>query len=81
MKQNRLVLVLGNFPLLLLLNLFLQIQINDDCKVSGEKFIVGYLTGSHRRPGQLEYDRPGMYVNKCVKGFNRINDVDEILSH
>lgn len=27
--------------------------------VSGEDFILGYLTGSQRRPGDLEYTRPG----------------------
>lgn len=31
--------------------------------VTGELFTLGYLTGSQRRSGNLEYSRPGMYAN------------------
>lgn len=27
--------------------------------VAGDTFTLGYLTGSQRRPGDYEYDRPG----------------------
>lgn len=31
--------------------------------VIGEVFTLGYLTGSQRRTGNLEYHKPGMFVN------------------
>lgn len=55
MKQNRFMVVLANARLLLLL----LIQMKDECTVLGETFTVGYLTGSQRKPGDMEYDRPG----------------------
>lgn len=30
--------------------------------VSGEIFTLGYLTGSQRTPGNLDYQRPGEYI-------------------
>lgn len=35
-------------------------------KVSGEEFVVGYITGSQRRPGDLEYGRPGLTISGAI---------------
>lgn len=35
-------------------------------KVSGEEFVVGYVTGSQRRPGDLEYVRPGLTISGAI---------------
>lgn len=31
---------------------------------TGEKFTLGYLSGSQRRPGDFEYTRPGEFNDK-----------------
>lgn len=34
--------------------------------VRAETFTIGYLTGSQRKPGDMEYDRPGKYKGKKI---------------
>lgn len=33
--------------------------------VAGEVFTIGYLTGSQRRTGDLEYAKPGTVIRLC----------------
>ncbi|KAF5291191.1 hypothetical protein FQA39_LY14433 [Lamprigera yunnana] len=35
-------------------------------KVKSETFILGYLTGSQRKPGDLEYSRPGLTISGAI---------------
>lgn len=35
-------------------------------KVSAEEFVVGYITGSQRRPGDFEYGRPGLTISGAI---------------
>jgi hypothetical protein len=55
MKWN--LLTINQKFVLLLFNYFLlnNLTIIVECDV----FKLGYITGSHRRPGDLEYERPG----------------------
>lgn len=34
--------------------------------VNSETFTIGYLMGSHRRPGDLEYPRPGRAISGAI---------------
>lgn len=35
-------------------------------ETSTETFTIGYLTGSQRRPGDLEYPRPGLTISGAI---------------
>lgn len=42
--------------------------------VTGEIFTLGYLTGSQRRPGNLDYPRPGLTISGAISlAVNEIN--------
>ncbi|XP_045785258.1 guanylate cyclase 32E isoform X2 [Maniola jurtina] len=43
----------------------------------GEKFILGYLTGSQRRPGDLNYQRPGRVLSGAIS--MAVDEVNEKL--
>ncbi|XP_068148784.1 speract receptor [Drosophila tropicalis] len=49
---------------LLLLLLQLCLQLNSP--THGEVFTLGYLTGSQRRPGNLDYQRPGITISGAI---------------
>ncbi|GBP21897.1 hypothetical protein EVAR_7110_1 [Eumeta japonica] len=35
-------------------------------RVRSERFILGYLTGSQRRPGDFNYPRPGLVISGAI---------------
>ncbi|CAH1122713.1 unnamed protein product [Ceutorhynchus assimilis] len=35
-------------------------------KISSDTFTIGYLTGSQRRPGDMEYSRPGLTISGAI---------------
>lgn len=35
-------------------------------KTKSEIFTIGYLTGAQRRPGDLEYSRPGLMISGAI---------------
>lgn len=37
-----------------------------DKGADGETFTLGYITGSKRRPGDLEYQRPGYRISGAI---------------
>lgn len=36
------------------------------CGVTGERLLLGYLTGGQRRPGDHEYARPGLTISGAI---------------
>lgn len=44
--------------------------------VIGEVFTLGYLTGSQRRSGNLEYHKPGLHLFKIVFGYPYIISIE-----
>lgn len=45
----------------------LIIFLNGKWRVFGEVFTLGYITGSQRRPGDMEYPRPGEFYAIIIK--------------
>ncbi|KAK4875872.1 hypothetical protein RN001_012294, partial [Aquatica leii] len=45
---------------------FLTIVFLTTKQVKSETFILGYLTGSQRKPGDLEYSRPGLTISGAI---------------
>ncbi|CAH2232762.1 jg15507 [Pararge aegeria aegeria] len=43
----------------------------------GEKFILGYLTGSQRRPGDMNYQKPGIVISGAIS--MAVDEVNEKL--
>lgn len=44
-------------------------------KVESDTFTIGYLTGAHRRPGDLEYPRPGLQISGAISlAVDEVND-------
>lgn len=54
--------------------LFVLVSIMDICVVFGDSFTLGYLTGSQRRAGNVEYSMPGRYraFNLDIKNDSRV---------
>lgn len=47
--------------------LLLLLLVVSQCRqVHGEVFTLGYLTGSQRRPGNLDYQRPGITISGAI---------------
>lgn len=45
------------------------------CVVNSTKFIIGYLTGSERRPSDVTYSRPGLQISGAISlAISEIND-------
>lgn len=65
MKLYNFEVVVINVVLLFVINIIIHSR--DECLVLGETFTVGYLTGSQRRAGDMEYNRPGKYINYYIK--------------
>lgn len=41
---------------------------------SSEEYVLGYLTGSQRKPGDLEYSRPGLRISGAISyAVDKIN--------
>ncbi|XP_063708724.1 guanylate cyclase 32E [Culicoides brevitarsis] len=41
---------------------------------NAETFTIGYLTGSQRKPGDMEYDRPGLRISGAISlAFEEVN--------
>ncbi|KAH8378938.1 hypothetical protein KR009_002164 [Drosophila setifemur] len=49
-----------------LLPLLLLCTLSQFCPAHGEVFMLGYLTGSQRRPGNLDYHRPGLTISGAI---------------
>ena len=42
---------------------------------STEEYVLGYLTGSQRKPGDLEYSRPGLRISGAISyAVDKINE-------
>ncbi|KAH8236103.1 hypothetical protein KR032_002606 [Drosophila birchii] len=46
--------------------IFLLLAVSQCGQVHGEVFTLGYLTGSQRRPGNLDYQRPGITISGAI---------------
>jgi Receptor family ligand binding region len=58
----------------LLSSFWLRLALND--YVTAETFKLGYLTGSQRKPGDMEYTRPGLTISGAITiAVNEVNAV------
>ncbi|XP_017480549.1 PREDICTED: speract receptor-like [Rhagoletis zephyria] len=59
-------LLIGNFDLSILPLPTKSLNHRSISKVSAEVFTLGYLTGSQRSPGNLDYQRPGITISGAI---------------
>lgn len=60
-------LLVGHIRILNVICVLNIILLSEHAIVRAETFTIGYLTGSQRKPGDMEYDRPGKFFFKKVK--------------
>ncbi|XP_037807798.1 speract receptor isoform X2 [Lucilia sericata] len=57
---------LSDYKFLAILAIFILNLIDFKISVRGEKFTLGYLTGSQRSPGNLDYQKPGITISGAI---------------